>query len=77
VLLARLQHRTYDELQAVAKGPWQALGGVLHVDLLALPPPAKRVQGWTLRGTTPLAAALQRLPYPVPPTGTHGPLQTC
>jgi len=39
------------------------------VDLLALPPPPKKVTGWTLRTMTPLAYDVTRLPYPIPAAG--------
>eukprot|EP00736_Rhodelphis_marinus_P006376 Rmarinus@m.27927 len=45
------------------------LGGVISVDLLALPPPPKQVKEWTLREVTYLATDVQRLPYPIPPAG--------
>jgi cancer susceptibility candidate protein 1 len=30
---------------------------------------ASQVRGWTLRQVTGLAAAVQRVPYPIPPAG--------
>ncbi|KXZ46913.1 hypothetical protein GPECTOR_39g407 [Gonium pectorale] len=68
----RVQHRWgpgSDEFFGRCGNQWMAVGGVLVVDLLALPPSAKKVRGWTLRQVTPLAANVQRVPYPIPPAG--------
>ncbi|GLC60963.1 hypothetical protein PLESTB_001700500 [Pleodorina starrii] len=68
----RVQHRSgpsSDEFFGRAGNHWMAVGGVLVVDLLALPPGAKKVRGWTLRQVTPLASNVQRVPYPIPPAG--------
>eukprot|EP00735_Rhodelphis_limneticus_P004586 TRINITY_DN16189_c0_g1::TRINITY_DN16189_c0_g1_i1::g.6445::m.6445 TRINITY_DN16189_c0_g1::TRINITY_DN16189_c0_g1_i1::g.6445 ORF type:complete len:655 (-),score=146.57,sp/Q8T880/AXP83_CIOIN/29.43/1e-32,sp/Q8T880/AXP83_CIOIN/24.65/4e-12,GPS/PF01825.16/0.51,DDRGK/PF09756.4/1.6,DUF2870/PF11069.3/3.2e+03,DUF2870/PF11069.3/0.82 TRINITY_DN16189_c0_g1_i1:66-2030(-) len=46
-----------------------SLGGVIAVELLALPPPPKQVKSWTIRQVTRLAHTIQRLPYPIPPAG--------
>ena len=45
------------------------LGGVFSIQLLGLPPAAKKVKGWTLRPVTELTSNVQRLPYPIPPAG--------
>eukprot|EP00879_Flechtneria_rotunda_P032576 GHRR01035806.1.p1 GENE.GHRR01035806.1~~GHRR01035806.1.p1 ORF type:complete len:294 (+),score=116.61 GHRR01035806.1:372-1253(+) len=47
------------------------LGGVVHLDLLALSAPAKHSRGWTLRQVTPLAKNVSIIPYPVPPAGVE------
>ncbi|KAG2486777.1 hypothetical protein HYH03_014576 [Edaphochlamys debaryana] len=68
----RVQHRSgpgSDETFTRCANHWMAVGGVLSVDLLALPPGAKKVRGWTLRQVTPLASNVQRVPYPIPPAG--------
>jgi len=68
-IAVRLVHRTYDNFTEHTKNEFMAVGGVFTVDLLALPPPPKKVKGWTLRTLTPLAFDVNRLPYPIPPAG--------
>jgi len=41
--------RVQDEFFASCKNNLMAVGGVLYVDLLALPPPSKQVKTWVLR----------------------------
>ena len=65
----RVQHRTKDEFFHRCTNALMAVGGVLYVDLLTMPPPAKKVRQWTLRQVTPLAHAVVRIPYPIPPAG--------
>lgn len=48
---------------------FMAVGGVFTVDLLGIPPAAKKTKGWVMRNVTPLAAQVQRIPYPIPPAG--------
>jgi cancer susceptibility candidate protein 1 len=36
----------------------------MTLELLALPPPPKKVRGWTLRQITPLAYSISKLTYP-------------
>jgi hypothetical protein len=48
---------------------FQTLGGVTIVDLLTLPPPPKRVKGWTLRHASTAQPAVTRMAYPIPPVG--------
>lgn len=50
------------------RSDYTSIGGILHLDLLALPPPPKKVKGWTLRQVTPLATSIARLPYPGQPS---------
>ncbi len=54
---------SYDHVSQQLPLPDMTLGGVFTIELLQLPPPAKRVKGWTLR---PGACALCIL-YPPPP----------
>eukprot|EP00198_Chlamydomonas_reinhardtii_P003323 XP_001692659.1 flagellar associated protein [Chlamydomonas reinhardtii] len=68
----RVQQRSgpgVDEYFSRCANAWMAVGGLLAVDLLAMPPGAKKVRGWTLRQVTPLALNVQRVPYPIPPAG--------
>mmetsp|Transcript_331 Transcript_331/g.1000 ORF Transcript_331/g.1000 Transcript_331/m.1000 type:complete len:429 (-) Transcript_331:222-1508(-) len=65
----RVQSSPYDDLFFESTNEFAAVGGVLAVDLLALPPPCKNVKNWILRQVTPLSRAVQRLPYPIPPAG--------
>lgn len=41
-----------------------SLGGILSVELLSLPPPPKKVKGWTLRQVTGPLGTLTKLNYP-------------
>ncbi|GBF90183.1 hypothetical protein Rsub_03316 [Raphidocelis subcapitata] len=45
-------------------GALSALGGAVLLDALALPPPAKKAGGWTVRQVTPHAAEPQPAPWP-------------
>mmetsp|Transcript_31025 Transcript_31025/g.68839 ORF Transcript_31025/g.68839 Transcript_31025/m.68839 type:complete len:672 (-) Transcript_31025:511-2526(-) len=65
----RVQHRKGDEFFARCTNEFMAVGGVLYVDLLSLPPPSKKVKQWVLRQVTPLAYNVSRIPYPIPPAG--------
>eukprot|EP00218_Dolichomastix_sp_CCMP3274_P016149 CAMPEP_0170133928 /NCGR_PEP_ID=MMETSP0033_2-20121228/1611_1 /TAXON_ID=195969 /ORGANISM="Dolichomastix tenuilepis, Strain CCMP3274" /LENGTH=645 /DNA_ID=CAMNT_0010369463 /DNA_START=48 /DNA_END=1981 /DNA_ORIENTATION=+ len=69
-IAVRLTHVDFDEFSDKCTNEYKAFGGVFTVDLLALPPAAKRVKGWTLRLITPLASAVAKLPYPIPPAGS-------
>jgi len=69
-LAMRVYHREKDEFFAACTNELMAVGGVLYVDLLALPPPSKPVNTWVLRQVTPLATSIARIPYPIPPAGT-------
>merc|ERR1719356_536535 len=40
------------------------IGGMIRVDLLAIPPFSRRVKGWTIRQIPPPGQELTRLPYP-------------
>eukprot|EP01119_Soliformovum_irregulare_P025939 TRINITY_DN9739_c0_g1_i1.p1 TRINITY_DN9739_c0_g1~~TRINITY_DN9739_c0_g1_i1.p1 ORF type:complete len:675 (+),score=210.53 TRINITY_DN9739_c0_g1_i1:293-2317(+) len=65
----RLMHVTnFDPKEYLGDHSLVPVGGILMVDLLALPPPPKKVKGWTLRQVTPLATSVQRMTYP-PATG--------
>ena len=66
----RFRRTTADPFTAQAVDEHMAVGPVLHVDLLSLPAPPRRVKGWTMRVITPLSTGVARLPYPVPPAGT-------
>ncbi|KAF5835664.1 hypothetical protein DUNSADRAFT_7024 [Dunaliella salina] len=69
-LAMRVYHRAKDEFFTACTNELMAVGGVLYVDLLALPPPSKPVNTWVLRQVTPLATSIARIPYPIPPAGT-------
>lgn len=68
-IAVRVQRRSFDELFHLCQNEYMSVGGVFYVDLLTLPPPARRVKSWVLRQITPLAFNVQRLPYPIPPAG--------
>ena len=62
--------------------PWMTLGGVVDVDLLTLPPPSKKIKGWTIRPVTEMSTTTVRMEYPIPaadgslpPAGTAPPLR--
>jgi cancer susceptibility candidate protein 1 len=49
---------------------WYAVGDVIKIDLVTLPPMCKAtVNEWTLRMHGPLTGRLHQLPYPIPPAG--------
>lgn len=60
----RMMHFAFDYLAHKSLSEYQAVGGILYMELLALPPPPKKVKGWTLRQITPLANNVSRLNYP-------------
>mmetsp|Transcript_24916 Transcript_24916/g.41043 ORF Transcript_24916/g.41043 Transcript_24916/m.41043 type:complete len:634 (-) Transcript_24916:150-2051(-) len=64
----RTWHSSYDNFSYDHPNPLAPLGPVLSVELLSLPPAARKVKTWTLRHVTPLAQTVQRLPYPIPPS---------
>eukprot|EP00992_Anisonema_acinus_P010303 TRINITY_DN6477_c0_g1_i2.p1 TRINITY_DN6477_c0_g1~~TRINITY_DN6477_c0_g1_i2.p1 ORF type:complete len:671 (-),score=152.04 TRINITY_DN6477_c0_g1_i2:117-2078(-) len=49
---------------------YYALGGVLIVETMAVPQPAKHVKDWVLRMETQLSSDVQRIPYP--PASSEG-----
>ncbi len=66
-----------DEFFSRSRNEYMAVGGVMYVDLLALPPPAKHVRQWVLRqvrrfGGRPSAEAL---PASLSQAGTLSPCQ--
>ena len=67
-IAVRVTYTSYDNVTGGSGGGSaadMALGGVLYIELLALPPPCKKVKGWTLRHVTPLSKTVQRLTYPL------------
>ena len=55
----------YDDLPYDQPSDLMPVGNILHMQLLAIPPPPKRVKGWTLRPVTALATEVQQLAYPL------------
>ncbi|MEW5320511.1 MAG: hypothetical protein WDW38_011579 [Sanguina aurantia] len=66
----RVEHRNHNEFERLSSNELMPVGGILYVDLLALPPPAKKIKAWVLRQVTPLSHAVSRIPYPIPPAGS-------
>lgn len=67
----RFVHTTWDSLTPTSvSDEYMTLGGILHFDLLDVPPPPKKLKGWTLRPVTELASSVRRLGYPIVPPGT-------
>ena len=61
---------TADEFFEECTNEWYAVGSVIKVDILGLPPMCKQTANdWVLRVHSPLTTKLQRLPYPIPPAG--------
>ena len=56
----------YATEETAATSEWMTLGGVLDVDLLTLPPPSKKIKGWTMRPVTEMTTSVVRMSYPVP-----------
>jgi len=72
----------YANAEAREASPWMTLGGILQVDLLTLPPPSKKVKGWTMRPVTEMTNSVVTMQYPIPnadgqlpPPGTAPPLR--
>ena len=63
-----------DYLAGKYNSDYITLGGLLATELLALPPPPKKVKGWTLRQVTPLSENVSKLPYP--PITNAAPIDT-
>eukprot|EP00002_Diphylleia_rotans_P011139 TRINITY_DN2206_c0_g1_i5.p1 TRINITY_DN2206_c0_g1~~TRINITY_DN2206_c0_g1_i5.p1 ORF type:complete len:645 (+),score=159.67 TRINITY_DN2206_c0_g1_i5:218-2152(+) len=51
-----------------------AVGCIFTFEILALPPPPKKIKGWVLRPVTNLATSVSRLPYPLSSAGESAPL---
>jgi len=56
----------YASAESVASATSMALGGILKIDLLLLPPPAKKIKGWTMRPVTEMTTSVSHQPYPIP-----------
>lgn len=65
----RVQWREADQDLEECTTNLMAMGGVLHLDILSLPVPASKSNGWTLRASTPDTQFIHRLAYPMPPAG--------
>uniref|UniRef100_A0A6T8CF42 Uncharacterized protein n=1 Tax=Prymnesium polylepis TaxID=72548 RepID=A0A6T8CF42_9EUKA len=59
----------YSGLGNTAEPNVLVLGGMIMIELLTLPPSAKKIKGWTLRPVTELTHTVQRIEYPIPPAG--------
>lgn len=59
----RILHVTQADLNKYPSD-YLSLGGILHLELLGLPPPPKKVKGWTLRQVTGPLGTLVKLNYP-------------
>lgn len=55
----------YASEEARAAATLMALGGVLKIDLLGLPPPSKKVKGYTMRAVTEMSTGVVRTEYPI------------
>ncbi|KNC49760.1 uncharacterized protein AMSG_11933 [Thecamonas trahens ATCC 50062] len=67
----RFVHTNWDNLTPTSvSDEYMTLGGILHFDLLDVPPSPKTLKGWTLRPVTELAHTVRRLGYPIVPPGT-------
>ena len=56
----RVQWREADEHLEGCTTNLMAVGGVLHLDVLSLPVPASKANGWTLRTVTPETQIIHR-----------------
>ncbi|KAL0027060.1 hypothetical protein WJX79_002717 [Trebouxia sp. C0005] len=65
----RVQWRECDEHLEQCTTDFMAVGGVLHLDILSLPVPSNKANGWTLRPVTNDSLVIHRLAYPTPPAG--------
>jgi cancer susceptibility candidate protein 1 len=61
---------TVEEFNDVCMNELMAVGPVISLDLLALPPTSKpTVRQWVIRLHGPLTNAISKIPYPIPPAG--------
>lgn len=61
---------TIDEFNDVCTNELMAVGPVISVDMLVLPPTSKpTVRQWVIRFHGPLTNAISKIPYPIPPAG--------
>jgi cancer susceptibility candidate protein 1 len=59
-----------DEYNDVCTNELMAIGPVMAVDLLTLPPSSKpTVRQWVIRFHGPLTHSISKIPYPIPPAG--------
>lgn len=56
----RVQWREADEHLDDCTTNMMAVGGLLHLDILSLPVPASKANGWTLRAVTPETRVIHR-----------------
>eukprot|EP01116_Phalansterium_solitarium_P001653 TRINITY_DN11471_c0_g1_i1.p1 TRINITY_DN11471_c0_g1~~TRINITY_DN11471_c0_g1_i1.p1 ORF type:complete len:777 (+),score=322.16 TRINITY_DN11471_c0_g1_i1:111-2441(+) len=63
-IAVRMMHYAYDLMSHKHLTDIMPLGGVFFLEILALPPPPKKVKGWTLRPVTQLSTNVSRLGYP-------------
>ena len=59
--------------EKLASAEWMTLGGVFEVSLLNLPPPSKKIKGWTMRPVTEMTTSVSRMPYPLPQSDGSAP----
>ena len=64
-----LYHPANHVAGGVMSGVEVPVGGVLHMDLLEMPPPEKNVKGWKMRQVTDLSKDVGRMLYP--PGSSH------
>ncbi|MEW5296739.1 MAG: hypothetical protein WDW36_000001 [Sanguina aurantia] len=64
---AAARHRNHNEFERLSSNELMPVGGILYVDLLALPPPAKKIKAWVLRQVTPSLTPYRASPTPSPP----------
>ena len=64
----RVQWREADEHLEECTTNLMALGGVLHLDILSLPTPPSKSNGWTLRAVTPDTQFIHRCVGSIPIT---------
>lgn len=48
-MIAHMTIHMQDEFFTRSRNEYMAVGGIMYVDLLALPPPAKHIRQWVLR----------------------------
>jgi len=81
-IAVRVMQYANDMVTGTASTGWMTLGGVIELELLTLPPPSKKIKGWTMRQVTEMTESVVKLQYPLagadgsqPPPGSAPPLR--
>uniref|UniRef100_A0A7S3D973 IC97/Casc1 N-terminal domain-containing protein n=1 Tax=Palpitomonas bilix TaxID=652834 RepID=A0A7S3D973_9EUKA len=68
----RVMYTSFDPVSEDLQTNHLVVGGVLSVDVINLPPPAKTIKGWVMRPFNESEGFISKLAYPSPSTGGSG-----